>query len=113
MKVLLVEDEPQVRKIIGRILRLAGYWVVDVGSSQEALERVADLSFDLMITDQRMAGMSGDELVRELHGSGLNLPVLVISGSTAADLPDGVEFLAKPFGPDQLLTKLAAISPAC
>ena len=111
--ILLVEDEPLVRNMAARALELRGYRVHATPHGEAALELLAELAEPpaLLITDVVMPAMNGRELaerVRQIHPS---LPVLFISGYSAAvldrygSLPetDGEQMLlAKPFEPDEL-----------
>jgi CheY-like chemotaxis protein len=89
-----------------------GYAVVEVGSAEDALRLVdGGLSFDILITDHLMPGMTGNELVAEIQGRRPSLPVLLVSGyaeveGVAPDLPR----LVKPFRQGELAASLAALT---
>jgi PAS domain S-box-containing protein len=115
-RVLLVEDEPVVRRLVESVLRGAGYEVVAASDGQEALRRAADLDgpFDLLLTDVVMPGMSGRELRDVLVAERPGLRALFISGYPAMPGAPGevIEggrdpFLAKPFTGPQLLRAVA------
>jgi two-component system cell cycle sensor histidine kinase/response regulator CckA len=103
--ILLVEDEPEVRRVVVRVLKDLGYRVVDVGSPREALmlESSVSRAFDLLITDVVMPGMDGPELAGQLERVNPKLRVLYVSGYTDdAVLRHGIDtasvlFLQKPF----------------
>jgi two-component system, NtrC family, C4-dicarboxylate transport response regulator DctD len=108
--VLIVDDEPAVRSFIATVLRGAGYQVTAVSNADEALAAGPNGStgFDALITDVRLPGMSGPELVRRLTHQVGELPVVVISGLGAEEMReqfDGKEYplLEKPFGAMDLL----------
>ena len=114
-RVLVVEDEPTVRSVIERTLKLAGYRVVVAGSGDEGL-RLADEQgpFELLITDAVMPGLSGWEVGRRLGARWPRLCILYISGYaedavTQGALDPGVKFLQKPFSPSELLGTLRSI----
>lgn len=98
-----VDDDPDVRKTTGRILKRAGFRVVDFEDPAKALEalKAPEEMPQLLITDMVMPGMSGAELARRLMALHPRLPVLYISGYTAGGLgdldPKRERFLGKPF----------------
>ena len=112
-KILLVEDEEPVRRLVSRILESAGYEVLPAGSGSEALEMLQpETRVDLLLTDVLMPGMSGVELAADLKAQRPELRVLLMSGY-AEDVvfPDtGAErihpLLSKPFDKEALLAEL-------
>ena len=113
--ILLVEDEGAVRSLARRVLVRAGYEVLEAENGEQAL-RVLDAhagSIDLLLTDVRMPRMSGPELVERLASSGLECPVLFMSGYAAEELQlgevDAGRYLSKPFTPRQLVQRVAAV----
>ncbi|MCA1706249.1 MAG: response regulator, partial [Actinobacteria bacterium] len=111
--VLLVEDEPQVRTVIGRVLRQHGYMVHSAEGPEEALASVADIPrIDLVLTDVIMPKMSGKELVERLSRSRQDFATLFISGytddiiATQGGLEPGSHFMHKPFSETDLLRKV-------
>jgi len=79
--ILLVDDAPDILKIHQAMLARIGHTSVTAESGQQALELFLDRenSFDLVITDYRMPGMNGLELVRELRKIGTNIPILMVT----------------------------------
>ncbi len=110
LRILVVEDEPMIARLVDTTLTRAGHQVDRVNSPGAALERVAggNDQWDLLISDVVMPGMNGPELADALRELRPALRVLFISGYPAGELDlrtrraDG--FLGKPFTPDQLLT---------
>jgi len=107
--VLLVDDEPQIRRVVGRMLTKDGWQVRQATSAENALERlpaVHDLA--LVITDQNMSGRTGVELVDALRTRGVTAPCIIMSGySDDPRLWEGVRdgrfrLLPKPFSADKL-----------
>jgi DNA-binding NtrC family response regulator len=115
--VLLVEDEPAVRTFARRMLERHGYRVIAAGNPSEALGVAGepDVTIDIVVTDMRMPGGTGPELVEALRRRRPELPALFVSGYT--DLPYAAEgpqadpryFLAKPFAGAALAAKVRAI----
>jgi two-component system, cell cycle sensor histidine kinase and response regulator CckA len=109
--ILVVEDDPQVRRIVVEILDRAGYLTVAADGPAAALELGARLrgQIDLLLTDVVMPGMSGKQLVDRLQAAEPTLEVLYMSGHTEASIVDrgvlapGVRLLAKPIVRERLL----------
>jgi CheY-like chemotaxis protein len=114
LRILLVEDEPTVRALAGRILRRAGNEVTSAASPAEALELVGEEPPDLLVTDVLLPGMDGIELHRRLCERWPGLRVLLMSGFPGGNarieeaIARGDHFLQKPFGPADLLEKVRA-----
>jgi response regulator RpfG family c-di-GMP phosphodiesterase len=102
-RVLLVDDEPQVRELLERHLRNQGYDCGQAENGLEALERIDEDPPDLVVTDIKMPRMDGMELLRRLTGRGLDLPVVVITSmadvkmAVSALSMGAAEYLMKPF----------------
>jgi PAS domain S-box-containing protein len=107
---LLVDDELLVRESVGAMLHDLGYVVVEAAEGVEALAMIEQgLTFDLLVTDHLMPGMTGSELARTVRARSPMTRILVISGyadveDMALDLPR----LTKPFRLDELASMLAA-----
>ena len=111
MRILIVDDEVSIRRILYRILENGGYDVLSAGDGAEALSiyRRSSPAVDLLITDYNMPEMTGLELARECTAIHSRLPVLYISGAPPDEAlrcelhKPGRAFLAKPFRKDELL----------
>jgi len=109
-RILVVEDDDQVRRFVVRVLERSSHEIFQASSAGEALEAG---SFDLMIVDVGLPDMSGAELVRQhwLH-AGRPSQVLFMTGygeHDAAHLPTGASVLRKPFGVDALVGAVQAL----
>ncbi len=111
--VLVVEDEPAVRRIVRRILESVGHRVIEAATGAEALEvaRDAGAQLDAVVSDVVMPGMSGPELTKRLREVQPGVAVLLMSGYLGDVLArhgvaTDVELLEKPFAPDGLLEAL-------
>lgn len=107
--VLLAEDDGVLREILVLLLHDAGYQVLAAFDGQAALSLVRDRKVDLLLTDVDMPRMGGVELARRLTARQPGLPVLFMSGSSAA--PEGGPFIAKPFAMNELEAHLARLLP--
>ena len=105
--ILVVDDDPLVRRLTSRTLRRYGYAVEEVASGQEALDRVdgGSQGFELIISDIMMPGMSGHALLDQLMTRSHTPKVMLMSGYDASDSSKQhtVPFLSKPFHPSRLL----------
>jgi CheY-like chemotaxis protein len=110
-RVLVVDDEPFIRRLTARILTEAGYEVVTATDGQEAQEIAGKgaSDVDLVLTDIQMPNVDGLQLGRALAVLHPHLPVMYMSGFGApgvmADIPES-QFIAKPFLPDRLLAEV-------
>jgi FixJ family two-component response regulator len=107
--VYVVDDDPSVRRGVGRLLRLAGYQVRTFGSADEFLEGGEFDAAGCLILDVRLPGASGLELQETLAARGSSLPVVFITGHgdeamhLRALKAGAVDFLQKPFSERTLL----------
>jgi DNA-binding NtrC family response regulator len=109
IKILLVEDELDQRKIIQSILESQDYQVHGVGSAEEALTALHKESFDLVISDWKLPGMNGEELLKELTTIAPNCGFILITAHSDASHAINViragadDYLPKPFDRNSLL----------
>jgi signal transduction histidine kinase len=111
--ILLVEDEESVREVSGRLLRRAGYTVMEAEDGRRALEIVSEhtASIDVLVTDMVMPEIGGRELARRVRAMRPDMPLVFMSGYTDDEelrrsyLEKGSVFLEKPFTPELLLSK--------
>ena len=110
--VLVVDDDPAVGMVLGALLQQAGYRATSVQSGARALEVLGSEPIDALITDLRMPGMDGMQLLGHVVRALPDVPVLVISAH--ATVPDAVEamkagaadFVQKPFDREEILFSL-------
>ena len=101
-RILVVEDEPMVRRLVARALIDAGYLVEEASDGLAGWELARSIPrLDLVITDSRMPRLSGPELVRRLRELNPALPVLYLSGS--ARRATVIPTLFKPFELSELV----------
>lgn len=107
--VLVVDDDPSVRRALGRLLRSAGFEVTTFASGAELLAHEPPSPPGCVVLDIRLPGMSGIELHRRLRAAGRAFPVVFITGHDKREvagetLPPGVvALLEKPFDEEALL----------
>jgi DNA-binding NtrC family response regulator len=109
--ILIVEDETIIRSALRRLLERNQYEVSEAGSVQEAQERFSIPSFDLIVSDLRLPGAPGTELIKLSQGT----PVLIMTSyaslrSAVDSMKMGaVDYIAKPFDHDEMLQAVARI----
>ncbi len=107
-RILIVEDEEKLRRVIQLQLTAAGYEVEQAGTAEEGL-RLAD-GAHLILTDLRLPGMDGIELIRKLREQNSQTPIIVmtafgtVENAVEAMKLGAVDFLPKPFSMDHLMT---------
>src|ERR1700693_1049549 len=111
---LLVEDEAALREVIGEQLTDRGYHVVQAGSGEAALERLAEFAFDIIVTDLRLPGIDGSAVVDAAVERYPDIVAIVVTGyGTVKDAVEAIkrgawDFVSKPFQIDELLHALDA-----
>ena len=107
-KLLIVDDDSSLREFLEIFLAKEGYKVDSAETGQEALEKVKNSSYSLVITDVRMPGMDGVELLKRLKSLDANLPVILITAFASLDaavdaMKEGAwDYLTKPFKIEEL-----------
>lgn len=102
-KILIVDDELGIRLLLEEILKSEGYQIETAETGKEALEKLLEETFDLMIIDYKLPIMSGKEVLRQMNKRKLEIPVILMSGliesmnNDAEQLPNVKGALAKPF----------------
>ncbi|MCS6996370.1 MAG: sigma 54-interacting transcriptional regulator [Casimicrobiaceae bacterium] len=112
-EVLLVDDDPDLLKLIGLRLTAAGYRVRSVETGEAALAQIAIARPAVVVTDLRMPGLDGMQLFEQINAQHPTLPVIILTAH--GTIPDAVTatqrgvfgFLTKPFDPQELLKKVA------
>ncbi len=113
-RILIVEDEPQVRKPISLMLRKEGYEIVEAEDGEQAIQKIGDgdnaLMVDTILCDIRMPKINGDEAIVYFRGQFPTVPIVVMTGYPDVELAvslmrKGVrDYLVKPVSKDELLT---------
>ena len=103
--ILVADDEPSIRLLCRVNLELDGHRVVEAGTLAEARVALEEHDVDVLLIDVHLGERDGRELVRELRGRGLALPVALLTGSVAlsrAERAGADELIEKPFALDEL-----------
>ena len=112
VKILIVDDEEVARVTLSEILRLEGYDVVAVGSGEEAVEALRSGTFNVMILDLKMPGMSGIDVLQAIVGELQDLSVIVMTAYGTIDSAIQAiryrvhDYLLKPVTPEQVIESI-------
>jgi two-component system, OmpR family, response regulator MprA len=115
MRILVVDDEPAVREVLERILRLEGFDVAMAVDGREAVRTQAATPADAVLLDVLMPELDGLEVCRRMRDTGDRTPVLMLTardeiGDRVAGLEAGADdYLPKPFAVEELLARLRAL----
>ncbi len=112
-KILVVDDEPQIRRLLRTTLTGSGYQIADARTGEEALDKFREFMPDLVIMDLNMPGMGGLNACRELR-IGSDVPIIILTVRNAERekveaLDAGADdYVSKPFGMNELLARIRA-----
>jgi DNA-binding response OmpR family regulator len=117
IKILIAEDEPDIRELISLTLQFGGYDVVSAKDGAEAVDAAKNDNFDLILMDVRMPRMTGYEACRILRStdSTKEIPIIFLSAKgqeseVRAGLDAGADdYILKPFAPDMLTRKIKEV----
>lgn len=116
-RILVVDDDPSVRVLLRRLLERSGYVVAEVGTGEDALERIRRAPPDLVFLDLQLPDRSGHSILEAIRAEPATrlLPVVMLTGLATSEQKVrayelGVtDFLAKPFAPDELLPRVRSL----
>ncbi len=114
-RILVVEDEREIARVMERRLRQAGYQVEVVSDGEMALAKIYDEPPDLVILDITLPGIDGLTVTRELRAADIETPIIMVTAKDA--IPDRVtgldagadDYLVKPYNIDELLAHVRAL----
>ena len=114
-RILIVDDEEGMRRLLGRILAKEGYDTTTAANGVDALRLVASERFDLVVTDIKMPEMDGLQLLQEIREYEPSLPVIVITAygtienAVQALRAGAYDYIAKPFEADEIKLTVAKV----
>ncbi len=117
-QILVVEDDAGLREALVDTLLIAGYQCIEAESGEAALVELSRRSFDLVVSDIQMGGMSGLILLTNIKAKYPETPVLLMTAYATIDdavnaMRDGaIDYLSKPFSPEVLLNQVSRYAPA-
>lgn len=111
---LIVEDDDVQRRQMSRLLKAEGYEVSQASTGDEAIQKLGEKKFDLVLTDRRMPGVDGVSLLNHIRTNHPRIPVAIVT-AYPEDLeelkPDAL--LVKPFGSEQLTELVRHLTGEC
>jgi len=114
LRVLVIDDEPPIRKLLRVGLSAHGYQIMEASSGKMALELLGEQPPDLIILDLGLPDMQGHELLRTMRARNESVPIVVLSsrddeaGKVQALDSGADDYVTKPFGMDELLARMRA-----
>ncbi len=116
-KILIAEDEPDIRELVAFMLRFAGYEVMAASNGEEAVQAATHDIPDLVLMDVRMPRMTGYDACRIMKANPnlQDVPIVFLSAKgQEAEIQSGLEagaeeYLLKPFSPDELTNRVRSI----
>src|ERR1700691_146893 len=114
-RILVVDDESQIRRVMRTTLPMHGYEVSEAANGEEALNLVRSSDYDLVLLDVNMPGKSGLEVCREIRIGGSSPAIIMITvRDSATDKVDALDagadgYITKPFGISELLARIRAV----
>jgi two-component system, OmpR family, response regulator len=114
-KLLVVDDEPNIRELLSTSLRFAGFEVVSAGNGREALAAVEAHAPDLAVLDVMLPDMDGFTVTRRLRASGKHFPVLFLTAKDDTEdkvtglTVGGDDYVTKPFSLDEVVARIRAV----
>lgn len=114
-KILIAEDDRELRQLFQHVLTKNGYVVKGVSDGKEALEAMNNDYYDLVISDIMMPNMDGHEFVRSLRDAGNNIPVLMITAKDAFDdmrlgfVSGTDDYMVKPVNINEMVLRVGAL----
>lgn len=114
-RLLIVDDEPSVVDVVRSRFEKEGFAVSEAGTGSEALRRLRDESYDLVLLDVGLPGIDGFETLRQLRAAGHDQPVLMLTArGDEVDRVVGLElgaddYVVKPFSPRELVARVRAL----
>lgn len=115
VKVLVVDDEPNIRDLLSTSLRFAGFNVLAVGNGADAVTAAEKGAPDIILLDVMLPDMNGFSVTKKLRSMGINAPVLFLTArDETADKVTGLtvggdDYMTKPFSLDEIVARINAI----
>lgn len=116
VQVLVVDDEPAIRQVVAALLRKAGYLVDQAADGEIALERLSRGDVDVVLSDIKMPGLSGIELLRQARTANIDTAFIMMTAFASVDTAieaikaGAADYMIKPLNNDELLHRLGKVA---
>lgn len=114
-RILVVDDEPNIRDLLCAGLRFAGYEVLSAANGNDAIDKVVGAQPDLVLLDVMLPDISGFGVTKKLRGMGVETPILFLTARDDTEdkitglTVGGDDYVTKPFSLDEILARVSAI----
>jgi two-component system OmpR family response regulator len=114
-KVLIVDDEPNIRDLLSTSLRFAGFEIQTAANGAQAVAAVAELEPDIILLDVMLPDMNGFSITKKLRAQGIEAPILFLTARDETEdkitglTVGGDDYLTKPFSLDEVVARIHAI----
>ena len=115
LKILVVDDEPNIRDLLSASLRFAGHQVATAANGTDAISMITDTSPDLVLLDVMLPDISGFGVTKKIRGLGIDTPILFLTArddtedKIAGLTVGGDDYVTKPFSLDEIMARISAI----
>lgn len=115
VKVLVVDDEPNIRDLLSASLRFAGHQVATAANGTDAVSRIIDWQPDIVLLDVMLPDVSGFGVTKKIRGMGIETPILFLTARDDTEdkitglTVGGDDYVTKPFSLDEIMARIQAI----
>ncbi|NCW41590.1 MAG: DNA-binding response regulator [Actinobacteria bacterium] len=115
LKVLVVDDEPNIRDLLSASLRFAGHQVATSPNGTDAISKIVDTQPDIVLLDVMLPDISGFGVTKKIRGMGIDVPILFLTArddtedKIAGLTVGGDDYVTKPFSLDEIMARISAI----
>ncbi|MFM1779506.1 MAG: hypothetical protein RIS51_651 [Actinomycetota bacterium] len=115
VKVLVVDDEPNIRDLLSASLRFAGHQVATAANGTDAVTRIVDWQPDIVLLDVMLPDVSGFGVTKKIRGMGIETPILFLTARDDTEdkitglTVGGDDYVTKPFSLDEIMARIQAI----
>ena len=115
LKVLVVDDEPNIRDLLSASLRFAGHQVATAANGTDAITMIAETNPDIVLLDVMLPDISGFGVTKKIRGMGIETPILFLTARDDTEdkvtglTVGGDDYVTKPFSLDEIMARISAI----
>ena len=115
LKVLVVDDEPNIRDLLSASLRFAGHQVATAANGNEAITKILEIQPDIVLLDVMLPDISGFGVTKKIRSMGIDTPILFLTARDDTEdkvmglTVGGDDYVTKPFSLDEIMARISAI----